>query len=308
MKSDSFPKYEKLYVIKLPCYFQDVDFMKTYFIIVTCRNSESNIEDALNSLKNQTLKPEYVIVIDDGSKDKTPEILKKIQNNWNVLYVITNPDLGYDVKKIVNNWNKAIKYAEEHKFKKTDYHLIATDDTIYEEQYAAKIIKMLDLDPKIAIASGNYNQNIYVAPHGAGRFVRNSFFDTCHHFYPEKMGYESLVLHTANQHGYTYKVFNDARFIHTRELGKDHHFYEFGASMRTLGYHPLFVMGRFFLYFFKGKPIGRKGAIYMLYHYLKYTPKNEGYDSMYDSETREFIRDTQLRRIKNILKGKITNT
>ena len=306
MRLDCFQKYEKLYVIKLPYYFQDVGFMKTYFVVVTCRNSENSIEDALNSLKNQTLKPEYVIVIDDGSKDKTSEILKRLQNSWNKLYVITNPDLGYDIGRVASNWNKAIKFAEELKLTKTDYHMITTDDTIYEEPYAEKIVKMLDVEPNIAIASGNYDQNVYVTPHGAGRFVRNSFFDTYHHFYPEKMGYESLVLHTANRHGYTYKVFNDARFIHTRELGKDHHFYEFGASMRTLGYHPLFVMGRFFLYFVKGRPIGRRGAIYMLYHYLKYTPKDVGYDSMYDSDTRGFIRDSQCRKIKNILKGKMT--
>ena len=294
--------------MKLSYYFQDAGFMKTYFIIVTCRNSEDKIEDALNSLKNQTLKPEYVIVIDDGSTDKTPEILERMRNNWNRLYIITNPDLGYDIGRVASNWNKAIKFVEELKLTKTDYHMITTDDTIYEEQYAEKIVKMLDTNPKIAFASGNYDENVYITPHGAGRFVRNSFFDIHHHFYPEKMGYESLVLHTANRYGYSYKMFNDARFRHTRKLGKDHHFYEFGASMRTLGYHPLFVMGRFFLYFFKGKPLGRKGAIYMLYHYLKYTPKDEGYDSMYDSKTRKFIRDIQLRRIKNILKGKITNT
>ena len=294
--------------MKLSYYFQDAGFMKTYFIILTCRNSEDKIEDALNSLKNQTLKPEYVIVIDDGSTDKTPEILERMRNNWNRLYIITNPDLGYDIGRVASNWNKAIKFVEELKLTKTDYHMITTDDTIYEEQYAEKIVKMLDTNPKIAFASGNYDENVYITPHGAGRFVRNSFFDIHHHFYPEKMGYESLVLHTANRYGYSYKMFNDARFRHTRKLGKDHHFYEFGASMRTLGYHPLFVMGRFFLYFFKGKPLGRKGAIYMLYHYLKYTPKDEGYDSMYDSKTRKFIRDIQLRRIKNILKGKITNT
>jgi glycosyltransferase involved in cell wall biosynthesis len=282
--------------------------MKTYFIILTCRNSEKNIEDALNSLKNQTLAPEYAIVIDDGSKDKTPEILEKIKSNWDRLYVIKNPDLGYNIGRVVINWNKALKFAEELKLTKTDYHMITTDDTIYEQQYAEKMIKMLDKDPKIAIASGNYDENHYITPHGAGRFVRNSFFEKHHHYYPEKMGYESLVLHSANRHGYTYRVFNDARFRHTRELGKEHHFYEFGASMRTLGYHPLFVIGRFISYFVKGKPIGRKGAIYMLYHYLRYKPKNDGYDSMFDSDTRGFIRNSQCRRIKNILKGKITNT
>ena len=73
--------------------------------------------------------------------------------------------------------------------------------------------------------------------------------------------------------------------------------------MRTLGYHPLFVLGRFLLYLLTGKPIGRVGAVYMLYHYLSYSPKKEGYDSLYDEKTRQFIRDVQFRRIKQILKG-----
>ena len=282
--------------------------MKTYFVILTCRNSENNIEDAINSLKNQTLQPEYVVVIDDGSKDKTSEILNEMKGKWTKLYVLTNPDLGYNIGRVASNWNKAIKFVEEIKLVKTEYHMISADDTVYEEQYAEKMIRMLDADPKIAIASGNYDKNTYITPHGTGRFIRNSFFESHHRYYPEKMGYESLVLHTANRFGYSYKVFNDARFMHTRELGKDHHFYEFGASMRALGYHPLFVIGRFVLYFIKGKPIGRKGAIYMLYHYLKYRPKRDGYDSMHDKEIIEFIRAEQCRRIKNILKGKINKS
>ena len=44
--------------------------MSNYFAIVTCRNSENNIRDALSSLKEQTLSAEYVIVINDGSSDE----------------------------------------------------------------------------------------------------------------------------------------------------------------------------------------------------------------------------------------------
>ena len=71
--------------------------MGNYYAIVTCRNSEDNIIAALNSLKDQKLKPEYVIVVNDGSTDRTTEILSDIQKNWNRLYVITHPDWGYDI-------------------------------------------------------------------------------------------------------------------------------------------------------------------------------------------------------------------
>ncbi len=282
--------------------------MGTYFVIVTCRNSEHNIEAALTSLKNQILKPEYVIIIDDGSTDKTPEILKKMKADWSNLYVITNPDFGYNIGRVVSNWNKAVNLVQELNLDKTDYHMISTDDTVYEERYAEKIIAYMDINKNIAIASGNYNDVVAKSPHGAGRFIRNSFFVSNDGYYPEKMGYESAMLHMAKRCGYAYTVLNDARFRHTRELGADHQFYEFGASMRTLGYHPLFVLGRFIIYFVTGKPIGRKGAINMFYHYLAYMPKNDGYDSMYDKDLREFIRRTQCNRIRKLLKGKMICT
>jgi glycosyltransferase involved in cell wall biosynthesis len=282
--------------------------MGNYFAILTCRNSENSIQKALTSLKEQTLTPKYVIVIDDGSSDKTPEILRKIQMEWsNDLYIITNPDLGYNIGRVVSNWNKAIKFAQQKNLQETDYHLICTDDIVFEKKYAENIIVNMDSNPDIAIASGNFDENVHVAPHGAGRLVRNSFFFKNHGLYPEKMGYESLILHTAARAGYTYAVFHNVRFKHTRNLGNNHNFYEFGASMRTLGYHPLFALYRCLVYFISGKPIGRIGALYMLYYYLIYRPKKEGYDSMYDIEFRKYIRERQLRRVKSLSGKKIYN-
>lgn len=273
------------------------DKLGTYYIIITCRNSEDKIKDAIISLKKQTIQPEYVIVVDDGSKDKTPEILKDLQKEWNKLYIITNPDLGYNIGRIVSNWNKAIRFVNDLNLKKTDYHMISTDDTVYEDRYVEKIIKHMQHSKNLAIVSGIPDDNTYVTPRGAGRLITNSFFYKCGGLYPEKMGYESAILHMATQHEYTYEILNEARFEHTRELGTNHHFYEYGASMRTLGYNPVFVVGRFCIYFITGKPIGRMGAVYMLYHYLKFKPKKEGYDSMYDKKFRDFVRSTQKDRI-----------
>lgn len=282
--------------------------MGSYFSIVTCRNSESEIEKAINSLLKQTIKPRYIIVVDDGSTDNTPNILSRLKSKNDNMYVITNPDLGYDIGRVVKNWNSAINLARDFKLEKTDYHMISTDDTQYEEFYAEKIMRKMDEDKIIAISSGNYDSNSYATPHGAGRFVRNSFFNNVLGYYPEKMGYESVILQMSLYHGFKNLVNNDARFSHTRQLGSNHHFYEFGASMRTLGYHPLFVLGRFMQCFLTGKPIGRMGAIQMLYYYLSYKPKQVGYDSMYDPEIRQAIRIRQKTRIKQIFRLGNTNT
>ena len=276
--------------------------MGTYFTIVTCRNSENDIEKAIKSLSNQTIQPSYIIVIDDGSKDNTGKILKELSNKVDNLYIISNPDLGYDISRIVKNWNKALALKAEKKLEETDYHMIGTDDTIYDDDYAEKIIEFMDNETDYAIVSGNIDDGSYKTPRGAGRFVRNSFFYKEYAQYPEKMGYESAILIASRKNGYKETILKEAKFEHTRPLGQNHHFYEFGASMRTLGYHPLFAFGRFFLYFGTGKPIGRMGAFYMLYHYISYKPKLEGYDSMYPDDIRKFTRKTQIEKIKSLIK------
>lgn len=281
--------------------------MGSYYAIVTCRNSENEIESAVNSLLRQTIKPRYIIVVDDGSTDNTHNILEGLKLKNDNIHVITNPDLGYDIGRVVKNWNNAINLARDLNLEVTEYHMISTDDTHYEEFYAEKIMRNMDSDNRIAVSSGNYDNNSYATPHGAGRFVRNSFFNNVLGRYPEKMGYESVILQMSLYHGFKNVVNNDARFSHTRQLGANHHFYEFGASMRTLGYHPLFVIGRFMQCFLTGRPIGRIGAIRMLYYYLSYRPKQQGYDSMYDPEIRKAIRIRQKTRIKQILGLRTTN-
>jgi len=150
--------------------------------------------------------------------------------------------------------------------RKTDYHMVATDDTIYSRDYAQKIIWYMDSNPLVAVSSGNYASYKVVAPHGAGIFVRNSFFENSvwHGYCPEQMGSESAILYEASRSGYMYAVIEDAKFEHTRTLGQGYNFYEFGASMRTLGYHPLSVLARFLRCFMMGEEIGRKGALYII--------------------------------------------
>ena len=117
------------------------------------------------------------MVINDGSTDNTKNILDDMQKDWPILYVITNPDLGYDISRVVRNLNSAIEFAQEKGLPKTDYHMIATDDTVYPRDYAQKIISYMDSNPLVAVASGNYANQQFVSPHGAGRFVRNSNFE-----------------------------------------------------------------------------------------------------------------------------------
>lgn len=266
-----------------------------YYVILTCRNSEKTIENAILSLQNQTIKPSYIIVIDDGSTDNTAAILSDIQRVCSNVHVITNPDLGSDIGRVVCNWNKAIEYAQC--LAKTDYHMISADDILYNSDYVETLLSEMEQNKSLAVTSGRLSDHKTAMPRGAGRLVRNTFFAGP---YPEKMGYESWIVHKAMIEGKKVKVIYLAIGEHVRPLGANHHFYEFGASMKALGYHPLFVLGRFGLYLLTGYPIGRLGALYMLYYYLKFKPQKDGYKSMHDQDFRKQVSRLQIKRMLGI--------
>jgi glycosyltransferase involved in cell wall biosynthesis len=73
--------------------------MGNYFAVVTCRKSLEMTIRALTSIKEQTIKPDHAIMINDGSSDKTHDILAVVQQDWPTLQVIMNPDLGYDISR-----------------------------------------------------------------------------------------------------------------------------------------------------------------------------------------------------------------
>ena len=55
-----------------------------FTVIMPVFNEIENIKDVLNSLYNQSRKPDEIIVVDWGSKDWTYEFLKEENNQWKI--------------------------------------------------------------------------------------------------------------------------------------------------------------------------------------------------------------------------------
>ncbi len=275
---------------------------ETYYTLMCVRDSEKSIYEVMTSLVSQTYQPGKVIVVNDGSTDKTSDILTNFKNNYpDLIEVLGTDSKTRDYARIPRLWNMCLQ-------KDYDYHLIAAGDSIFSQDYAEKIITKMSSNPRIAIASGIYGKQRIDFPHGAGRFVKQSFFFKFYDKYPEKIGYETETVYRALINNYEIAVFKDAKFEHAEKLGHKHNFIEWGQSMKAMGYHPLYVLGRCFLELAKNDNIGRKGSLNMLWNYLTFKPQKSGYFTLFSQDVRHQIREIQSREIKHLLKEAFTKS
>lgn len=256
---------------------------KTYYHLFCVRDSEESISDVMESMINQSYKPEKICVVDDGSSDNTGKILDEYKEKFpSLINVIHTDSKTRDYSRLPKLWNMCLT-------KEYDFHMVGAGDVVYEKDYAKKIMQKLEENPNLAICSGDHKPFKTKVPHGGGRFVRQSFFFKNYEKYYEIMGYESEIIFRALLQGYDVKVFNDVILEHREELGHGHNFEEFGRGMKALGYHPIYVLGRCLLELSKRDGIKKKGIFNMFYKYITYKPTDSGYFSSFPEDIRRGI-------------------
>ena len=65
-----------------------------YLVITPVRDEEQHVETTLRSVTSQTVLPVEWIIVDDGSTDRTPEILQRYANRFSWIRVIRRADRG----------------------------------------------------------------------------------------------------------------------------------------------------------------------------------------------------------------------
>jgi len=68
---------------------------RSYVIISPCRNEEDYMRQTLDTVVNQTVKPTKWVIVDDGSTDKTPAILKEYADQYDFIEIVTRENRGH---------------------------------------------------------------------------------------------------------------------------------------------------------------------------------------------------------------------
>jgi glycosyltransferase involved in cell wall biosynthesis len=272
----------------------------TYAVIVPTRNGASTIKQTIDSILHQSLQAAQICAVDDGSTDETPNILNAFVNRG-AIRLVTRPDRGYDIRRVPANLNLAYSNLEVA----FHYLMISGDDCVYPKDYVRTVVSRMVSDPEIVVASGRPRTGGSLLsehfPSGSGRVVRHSFWLSVGGGYPQKVGWEAWLLFKALQKGLTAALYPDLIYEHLRPRGSLHQFAYWGSAMHSLGYHPLYALGRMAKNLVK-REIETAGSVSMLSGYLRaIMGSSDPFISSLEQPLRGFVHTWQADRIRQIV-------
>ena len=111
--------------------FSTIDYQLS--IIVACRNEIDNLPNLLESIENQTFKPDEVIFVDDNSTDETYNFLINYSKKYNYIKVIKNSGKG-----------KKSALIEAAKIAKSKYLMFTDADCILNKKHCELALQYLN--------------------------------------------------------------------------------------------------------------------------------------------------------------------
>ena len=240
---------------------------RRYIVITPCRNEEKNLPNLIESMAEQTIKPVLWVIVDDGSTDHTPEIIKKAKEKHKWIQSIrlkgNKRDLGLHY---ASAWNKGFVFAIEYCVKNgIAYHYLGSidGDIILEPTFFENLIKEFERDPDLGIASGGikriigsrvvYSKGRRDEPSGGNMLIRRKCFEEC----GISISYspDSVLNVKARLRGWKTKRFEENMATEIRDVfsasGYWNGYFQFGKSAYYRNFNPLHVIVKSILYLLK---------------------------------------------------------
>lgn len=279
--------------------------MKTNYVLISpCRNEAEYMRETLDTVVQQTIKPSLWVIVDDGSTDATPDILREYAGRYDWIRIVTRADRG---KRAVGPGVIEAFYDGYNSINPDDFdYLCKLDlDLRLPLGYFEELMKRMHDNPKIGTCSGKS----YVEEGGRlvserkgdetslgmTKFYRVDCFQQIGGFVREVM-WDGIDCHRCRMLGWIACSWDDPalRFVHLRPMGSSQQNIYVGRMRHGYGQY---FMGTGFFYMLASsinrmieKPYVMGGAAMMwgwLRSALQRQPRYE------DAEFRSYLRKYQ---------------
>jgi biofilm PGA synthesis N-glycosyltransferase PgaC len=200
-----------------------------YILITPARNEERFIGETLDSVVTQTLSPERWVIVDDGSTDRTAEIVESYAKRYPWIELVCRPQRGErNFAGKAHAVNSALAHVQALPFEVIG-NLDA--DVSFETDYMEFLMQKFSEDPELGVAGTPFTQNggydsskdsfegeNYVA--GPCQLFRRECFQEIGGYVPNRAGgLDWIAVMTARMKGWKARAFPEKRYHHYRALG-----------------------------------------------------------------------------------------
>lgn len=285
-----------------------------YVLITAARNEEVFIEKTIDAVIHQTVLPVKWVIVDDGSEDRTGEIVNRYlaQHPW-IEMVQMPPHRDYSFSAKARCFNAGVE-----RLKNFDYDVIGNvdADVSFDEDFFAFLLERFAQDPQLGVAGAPMKE----ANHDAvedGQFNETDVFGACQMFrrecFEEIGGYQLIrggidwaAVRMARMRGWKTRSFLEKRFFHHRVMGATNcsvwrASWNHGEKDYYLGNHPLWEAFRV-IYQMTTRPFFMKGLVLFAGYASACLRRIE---RPIPAELIRFHRQEQLRRLTSLLGFKV---
>jgi glycosyltransferase involved in cell wall biosynthesis len=285
----------------------------SYVLITPARNEEAFIEKTIESVIHQTVLPVKWVIVDDGSTDRTADIVSRylVRHPWmELVQMPQRRDRSFAAK--VQAFNAGCE-----RVKGLSYEVIGNldSDISFETDYLEFLLKKFAEDARLGVAGTIFREEGYSSErdsfeghnHVAGgcQLFRMACFQEIGGFIPNRAGgVDWIAVTTARMMGWKTRSFRERSFFHNRHLGMAERsplgaMFSYGKKDCYLGGHPVWELLR--VAYRVAKPPFITGGLALglgyCWAFLRRTPRPVSRELM------AFHRREQLAKLRTIIKS-----
>lgn len=233
---------------------------KTYILITPARNEAAYIEKTIQSVISQTILPKKWVIVNDGSTDRTDEIVRQYMEKHPFIQL-----LHASGEKLRNFGSKVKAFkAGYERVENMEYDFIGNldADVSFEKNYYECVLNEFERNQSLGIAGGiilelqarhfrKMNYNLTSVAGAIQLFRKECYKDIGGYVSSEKGGIDAIVEVMARMKGWYVKTFPNIEVKHHRRIGitQDSIFskwYRYGVKENLMGTHLLFIIAKCF--------------------------------------------------------------